>query len=38
MAEWEEKAEYSKSEYLKADELLADKKKKWSRHKGNFPE
>ena len=27
MAEWEEKAEYSKSEYLKADELLTDKKK-----------
>lgn len=27
MAEWEEKAEYSKSEYLKADELLPDKKK-----------
>ena len=27
VAEWEEKAEYSKSEYLKADELLTDKKK-----------
>lgn len=27
MAEWEQKAEYSKSEYLKADELLTDKKK-----------
>lgn len=27
MAEWEEKAEYSKSEYQKADELLTDKKK-----------
>ena len=25
-AEWEEKAEYSKLEYLKADELLTDKK------------
>lgn len=27
VAEWEEKAEYSKSEYLKTDELLTDKKK-----------
>ena len=27
VAEWEQKAKYSKSEYLKADELLTDKKK-----------
>lgn len=26
VAEWEQKAEYSRSEYLKADELLTDKK------------
>lgn len=36
MAEWEEKAEYSKSEYLKADELLADKKKEVEQAQGEL--
>ena len=36
MAEWEEKAEYSKSEYLKADELLADKKRSGAGTRGTF--
>ena len=38
MVEWEEKAEYSKSEYLKADELLTDKKKEVEQAQGSFPE
>lgn len=36
MAEWEEKAEYSESEYLKADELLADKKKEVEQAQGEL--
>ena len=36
MAEWEEKAEYSKSEYLKADELLMDKKKEVEQAQGEL--
>ena len=36
MAEWEETAEYSKSEYLKADELLADKKKEVEQAQGEL--
>lgn len=36
MAEWEEKAEYSKSEYLKADELLTDKKKEVEEAQGEL--
>lgn len=36
MAEWEEKAEYSKSEYLKADELLTDKKKEVEQTQGEL--
>ena len=36
MTEWEEKAEYSKSEYLKADELLADKKKEVEQAQGEL--
>ena len=41
MAEWEEKAEYSKSEYskseyLKADELLTDKKKEVEQAQGEL--
>ena len=35
-AEWEEKLEYSKSEYLKADELLTDKKKKVEQAQGEL--
>ena len=38
MAKWEEKAEYSKSEYLKADELLSDKKKKVKQAQGELSE
>lgn len=34
MAEWEEKAEYSKSEYLKEDELLTDKNKEVEQTQG----
>ena len=36
MAEWEEKAEYSKSEYLKSDEVLADKKKEVEQAQGEL--
>ena len=36
IAEWEEKAEYSKSEYLKADELLTDKKKEVEQAQGEL--
>lgn len=36
VAEWEEKAEYSKSEYLKADELLMDKKKEVEQAQGEL--
>lgn len=36
VAEWEEKAEYSKSEYLKADELLTDKKKEVEQAQGEL--
>ena len=36
MAEWEEIAKYSKSEYLKADELLADKKKEVEQAQGKL--
>lgn len=36
MAEWKEKAEYSKSEYLKADELLTDKKKEVEQTQGEL--
>lgn len=36
MAEWEQKAEYSKSEYLKADELLTDKKKEVEQAQGEL--
>lgn len=36
MAEWDEKAEYSKSEYLKADELLTDKKKEVEQAQGEL--
>lgn len=36
MAEWEEKAECSKSEYLKADELLTDKKKEVEQAQGEL--
>ena len=36
MAEWEEKAEYSKSEYLKGDELLTDKKKEVEEAQGEL--
>lgn len=36
MAEWEEKVEYSKSEYLKADELLTDKKKEVKEAQGEL--
>lgn len=34
VAEWEQKAEYSKSEYLKADGLLTDKKKEVEQAQG----
>ena len=36
VAEWEQKAEYSKSEYLKADELLTDKKKEVEQAQGEL--
>lgn len=36
VTEWEEKAEYSKSEYLKADELLTDKKKEVEQAQGEL--
>ena len=36
VAEWEQKAEYSESEYLKADELLTDKKKEVEQAQGEF--
>lgn len=36
VAEWDEKAEYSKSEYLKADELLTDKKKEVEQAQGEL--
>lgn len=36
VAEWEEKAEYSKSEYLKADGLLTDKKKEAEQAQGEL--
>lgn len=36
LAEWEQKAEYSKSEYLKADELLTDKKKEVEQTQGEL--
>ena len=36
VAEWEVKAEYSKSEYLKADELLTDKKKEVEQAQGEL--
>ena len=36
VTEWEEKAEYSKSEYLKADELLTDKKKEAEQVQGEL--
>ncbi|RXE57977.1 hypothetical protein [Acetivibrio mesophilus] len=36
VAEWEEKVEYSKSEYLKADELLTDKKKEVEQAQGKL--
>lgn len=36
MAEWEQKAEYSKSEYQKADELLTDKKKEVEQAQGEL--
>lgn len=36
VAEWEEKVEYSKSEYLKPDELLTDKKKEVEQAQGEL--
>jgi hypothetical protein len=36
VAEWEEKAEYSKSEYLKTDELLTNKKKEVKQAQGEL--
>lgn len=36
LAEWEQKAEYSKSEYLKVDELLTDKKKEVEQAQGEL--
>lgn len=36
VAEWKQKAEYSKSEYLKADELLTDKKKEVEQAQGEL--